>query len=47
MLLLHVLLHDSPGLDVDTDHILEMACIITDGDMNIVAEVYYTLCTVV
>lgn len=27
------------GLDVDTDHILEMACIITDGDMNIVAEV--------
>ena len=24
---------------MDTDHILEMACIITDGDMNIVAEV--------
>ena len=27
------------GLDVDKDHILEMACLITDGDMNIVAEV--------
>ena len=28
-----------PGLDVDIDHILEMACIITDGDMNIIAKV--------
>ena len=28
----------STGVDVDTDHILEMACIVTDGDMNIIAE---------
>ena len=27
------------GLDVDKDQILEMACIVTDGDMNIIAEV--------
>ena len=30
-----------PGLDVDNDHILEMACIVTDGDMNIIAEVRF------
>ena len=27
------------GLDVDNDRILEMACIITDGDLKLVAEV--------
>jgi oligoribonuclease len=26
------------GLDIDTDHILEMACLITDKDLNVVAE---------
>lgn len=26
------------GLDVDTDHILEMACLVTDGDLTVVAE---------
>lgn len=26
------------GLNIDTDHILEMACLITDKDLNIVAE---------
>ncbi|XP_052281400.1 oligoribonuclease, mitochondrial-like isoform X2 [Dreissena polymorpha] len=26
------------GLDLDKDHILEMACIVTDKDLNIVAE---------
>ena len=29
------------GLDVSKDHILEMACIITDGDLNIIAEVTF------
>lgn len=29
------------GLDPDTCHILEMACLITDEELNIVAEVYY------
>ena len=29
------------GLNVDKDHILEMACLITDGDLNLVAEVRY------
>ncbi len=28
-----------PGLDVETDHILEMACVITDSDMNVLKEV--------
>jgi len=28
------------GLSVDRDHIMEMACIITDRDLNIVAEVH-------
>ncbi|XP_072013336.1 oligoribonuclease, mitochondrial-like isoform X2 [Amphiura filiformis] len=26
------------GLDVNKDHILEMACLITDGDLNLIAE---------
>ena len=26
------------GLDDDKDHILEAACLVTDGDLNIVAE---------
>ncbi|XP_062617528.1 oligoribonuclease, mitochondrial-like [Saccostrea cucullata] len=26
------------GLDVNTEHILEMACIVTDSDLNIIAE---------
>ena len=29
------------GLDVENDSILEMACIITDSDLNIVAEVSF------
>ena len=29
----------SVGLDVDTCHIIEMACLITDENLNIVAEV--------
>lgn len=33
-----MLIYDK-GLDVDTCHILEMACIVTDGDLNILAEV--------
>ena len=28
------------GLDVNIDHIMEIACIITDKELNIVAEVY-------
>ena len=27
------------GLDIDTCHIIEMACLITDENLNIVAEV--------
>lgn len=27
------------GLDVNTEHILEMACIITDANLNVLAEV--------
>ena len=27
------------GLDADSDHILEMACLITDSQLNIIAEV--------
>lgn len=27
------------GLNADTDHILEMACLITDSQLNVVAEV--------
>ena len=26
------------GLEVESDHILEAACIVTDGDLNVVAE---------
>ena len=37
-------IHLSPaGLDVVKEHILEMACIITDEDLNIVAEVHNVL----
>jgi oligoribonuclease len=25
------------GLDVDRDHIIEMACVVTDGDLNVLA----------
>jgi len=35
----HWLLLQMTGLDVDTDHILEMACLVTDKDLTIVAEV--------
>lgn len=27
------------GLDINTEHILEMACIVTDAELNIIAEV--------
>lgn len=27
------------GLDVQKDRIMEMACLVTDGDLNIIAEV--------
>jgi oligoribonuclease len=27
------------GLDIEKEHILEMACLVTDTDLNIVAEV--------
>ena len=27
------------GLNIDKDHILEVACLITDGELNMVAEV--------
>lgn len=26
------------GLEVETDRIIEIACVITDGDLNIIAE---------
>ena len=26
------------GLDIDKEHILEMSCLVTDGDLNIIAE---------
>lgn len=29
------------GLDIDTDEIIEMACLITDKDLNIVAEGFF------
>ena len=31
----------SLGLDIDECHIIEMACLITDENLNIVAEVMY------
>ena len=31
------------GLDIDKDEIIEMACLITDGDLNIVAEVGFSV----
>lgn len=33
------LLSQMTGLDIDKDEIIEMACIITDSDLNIIAEV--------
>ena len=30
------------GLDIDKEHILEMACLVTDTDLNVVAEVIYS-----
>jgi oligoribonuclease (3'-5' exoribonuclease) len=30
------------GLDVRRDHIMEMACLITDAQLNLVAEVQFT-----
>lgn len=32
------------GLDVEKDHIIEMACIITDGKLNIIEEVILKQC---
>ena len=29
------------GLDIDKEHIIEMACIVTDHNLEIVAEVKY------
>lgn len=26
------------GLDIDKDHIMEIACLVTDGDLNVVAQ---------
>ena len=34
--------YNLPGLDVNRDHIMEIACVITDKQLNVVAEV----CTV-
>lgn len=31
------------GLDIEKDQIIEMACIITDSDLNIIAEVIQTM----
>ena len=31
------------GLDIEKEHILEMACLITDEDLNIIAEVQLQL----
>ena len=31
------------GLDVNNDHILEMACVITDANLNTVVEVTFLL----
>ncbi len=33
------LLFQMTGLDIEKDQIIEMACIVTDSDMNIIAEV--------
>ena len=35
------------GLDLDTCHIIEMACLITDQDLNIVAEVIWLSSSVI
>ena len=29
------------GLDIETDHLIEIACLVTDGNLNMVAEVTY------
>jgi oligoribonuclease len=29
------------GLDIKKDHIIEIAVLITDGELDIIAEVYY------
>ena len=34
------------GLDADTDHILEMACLITDSELNLIAEVRFAIFTI-
>ena len=34
------------GLDADTDHILEMACLITDSELNLIAEVIFAIFTI-
>ena len=30
------------GLDIEKEHILEMACLVTDADLNIIAEVGFS-----
>ncbi len=30
------------GLNIDTDHIIEMACLVTEEDLNIVAEASFS-----
>ena len=34
-----ICVHTNAGLDVEKDHILEMSCIITDQNLNKIAEV--------
>lgn len=31
------------GLDIRKDHLIEIAVLVTDGDLNIVAKVYKTI----
>jgi oligoribonuclease len=31
------------GLNIKKDHLIEIAVLITDGDLNVVAKVYYKL----
>ena len=33
------------GLDVKKEHIIEMACLVTDQDLNIIAEVLSIFCS--
>ena len=37
--LIYIIIYSPTGLDVEVDTILEMACIVTDTNLNIVAEV--------